>query len=117
MYIHILVFSLNVCVCVCACVHACMHACVRVWVCIICSLLSVCGYFLLNSDKTEADSEREKSLLDQWVGLTEERNAVLVPQAGSGIPGAPADWLVLIWLEGGGYIQPPSVGQSRKVIY
>jgi kinesin family protein 13 len=26
------------------------------------------------------------------VCLTEERNAVLVPAAGSGIPGAPADW-------------------------
>lgn len=36
--------------------------------------------------------EREKSLIDQWVCLTEERNAVLVPAAGSGIPGAPADW-------------------------
>lgn len=30
--------------------------------------------------------------MDQWVSLTEERNAVLVPAAGSGIPGAPADW-------------------------
>ena len=44
--------------------------------------------------KTEADSERERSLIDQWVCLTEERNAVLVPAAGSGIPGAPADWYV-----------------------
>ncbi|PNF28377.1 hypothetical protein B7P43_G17067 [Cryptotermes secundus] len=43
-------------------------------------------------DKTEQDSEREQSLVDQWVSLTEERNAVLVPSAGSGIPGAPADW-------------------------
>ena len=42
--------------------------------------------------KSEADSERERSLIDQWVCLTEERNAVLVPSAGSGIPGAPADW-------------------------
>jgi len=24
--------------------------------------------------------------------LTEERNAVMVPSAGSGIPGAPAEW-------------------------
>lgn len=31
--------------------------------------------------------------MDQWVSLTEERNAVLVPSAGSGIPGAPADWV------------------------
>ncbi|XP_076685082.1 kinesin-like protein KIF13A isoform X5 [Andrena cerasifolii] len=43
-------------------------------------------------DKTEQDMEREQSLVDQWVSLTEERNAVLVPAAGSGIPGAPADW-------------------------
>ncbi|XP_014475580.1 PREDICTED: kinesin-like protein KIF13A isoform X3 [Dinoponera quadriceps] len=42
--------------------------------------------------KTEQDIEREQSLVDQWVSLTEERNAVLVPAAGSGIPGAPADW-------------------------
>ncbi|KAH0553863.1 hypothetical protein KQX54_005242, partial [Cotesia glomerata] len=43
-------------------------------------------------NKTEQDVEREQSLVDQWVSLTEERNAVLVPAAGSGIPGAPADW-------------------------
>lgn len=43
-------------------------------------------------NKTEQDMEREQSLVDQWVSLTEERNAVLVPAAGSGIPGAPADW-------------------------
>lgn len=30
--------------------------------------------------------------MNQWVSLTEERNAVLVPAAGSGIPGAPAAW-------------------------
>ena len=33
--------------------------------------------------------------MDQWVCLTEERNAVMVPSPGSGIPGAPADWYVL----------------------
>jgi len=43
-------------------------------------------------EKSEADIEREHSLIDQWVCLTEERNAVLVPTAGSRIPGAPADW-------------------------
>uniref|UniRef100_A0A8D8LMB0 Kinesin-like protein KIF13A n=1 Tax=Cacopsylla melanoneura TaxID=428564 RepID=A0A8D8LMB0_9HEMI len=43
-------------------------------------------------DKTEQDLEREQSLVEQWVNLTEERNAVLVPAPGSGIPGAPADW-------------------------
>ena len=44
------------------------------------------------SAKSDADVEREKSLIDQWVCLTEERNAVLVPAAGSHIPGAPAHW-------------------------
>lgn len=43
-------------------------------------------------EKTEQDVERENSLMDQWVNLTEERNAVLVPAPGSGIPGAPAVW-------------------------
>lgn len=42
--------------------------------------------------KNEGDVEREQSLMAQWMSLTEERNAVLVPSAGSGIPGAPADW-------------------------
>uniref|UniRef100_A0A8D2D5K1 Kinesin family member 13A n=1 Tax=Sciurus vulgaris TaxID=55149 RepID=A0A8D2D5K1_SCIVU len=44
-------------------------------------------------DKSEDDVEREARLVEQWVGLTEERNAVLVPAPGSGIPGAPADWI------------------------
>ena len=44
------------------------------------------------SDKTDQDVEREQSLIDQWVCLTEERNTVLVPAPRSGIPGAPADW-------------------------
>lgn len=43
-------------------------------------------------DKTEQDTEREKSLIDQLVNLTEESNAVYVPQPGTGIPGAPAMW-------------------------
>ena len=30
--------------------------------------------------------------MDQWVCLTEERNSVMCPAAGSGVPGAPADW-------------------------
>lgn len=42
-------------------------------------------------DKTDQDHEREQRLIDQWVCLTEERNAVFVPASGSGIPGAPAD--------------------------
>ncbi|KAK3087726.1 hypothetical protein FSP39_009709 [Pinctada imbricata] len=43
------------------------------------------------SDKSEADCDRERALMEQWVSLTEERNAVMVPSPGSGIPGAPAD--------------------------
>ncbi|XP_068093045.1 kinesin-like protein KIF13A isoform X2 [Hyperolius riggenbachi] len=43
-------------------------------------------------EKTEDDIEREARLVEQWVGLTEERNAVLVPAPSSGIPGAPANW-------------------------
>ncbi|XP_074539167.1 kinesin-like protein KIF13A isoform X6 [Halichoeres trimaculatus] len=43
-------------------------------------------------EKSEEDIEREARLVEQWVGLTEERNAVLVPAPGSCIPGAPADW-------------------------
>lgn len=46
------------------------------------------------TERTEDDVEREARLVEQWVGLTEERNAVLVPAPGSGIPGAPADWYV-----------------------
>uniref|UniRef100_A0A1I8P0E7 Kinesin-like protein KIF13A n=1 Tax=Stomoxys calcitrans TaxID=35570 RepID=A0A1I8P0E7_STOCA len=43
-------------------------------------------------DKTDEERDRELSLVHQWVSLTEERNAVLVPAPGSGIPGAPASW-------------------------
>ncbi|XP_015261843.1 PREDICTED: kinesin-like protein KIF13A, partial [Gekko japonicus] len=43
--------------------------------------------------KTDDDDEREARLVEQWVGLTEERNAVLVPAPDSGIPGAPANWI------------------------
>ena len=39
------------------------------------------------SDKSESDVEREQSLVNQWVSLTEERNTVLIPVSGSGIPG------------------------------
>ena len=48
---------------------------------------------LINKEsKSEEEKEREMSLVHQWVSLTEERNAVLVPAPGSGIPGAPASW-------------------------
>lgn len=36
--------------------------------------------------------DRESQLLEWRLTLTEERNAVMVPSAGSGIPGAPAEW-------------------------
>ena len=42
-------------------------------------------------DKSEDDVERESQLLECRLTLTEERNSVLVPSAGSGIPGAPAE--------------------------
>ena len=48
--------------------------------------------YLNKEEKTEAETEREQSLVDQWVNLTEERNSVMVPAPGSGVPGAPADW-------------------------
>ncbi|XP_041832708.1 kinesin-like protein KIF13B isoform X2 [Melanotaenia boesemani] len=42
-------------------------------------------------DRSEDDVERESQLLECRLTLTEERNAVLVPSAGSGIPGAPVE--------------------------
>lgn len=42
--------------------------------------------------KTEAELEREQSLVEQKFYLTEERHFVMVPAPGSGVPGAPADW-------------------------
>ncbi|KAL1429824.1 hypothetical protein MTO96_015687 [Rhipicephalus appendiculatus] len=42
--------------------------------------------------KSDEDADREKSLINQWLLLTEEKNAVLAPQPGSDIPGAPANW-------------------------
>uniref|UniRef100_A0A667YZL3 Kinesin family member 13B n=1 Tax=Myripristis murdjan TaxID=586833 RepID=A0A667YZL3_9TELE len=47
-------------------------------------------------DKSEDDVERESQLLECRLTLTEERNAVLVPSAGSGIPGAPAERCVCV---------------------
>lgn len=48
------------------------------------------------ADKTESDVEREKNLMSQWLRLAEERNDVLVPQPGSGVPGAPATGCVTV---------------------
>ncbi|KAI1294184.1 Kinesin-like protein KIF13A [Halotydeus destructor] len=42
-----------------------------------------------NGAKSEEEREREQQLIDQWVQLTEERNAVKCPAPGSAIPGAP----------------------------
>ncbi|XP_072543181.1 kinesin-like protein KIF13B isoform X1 [Salminus brasiliensis] len=50
-------------------------------------------------DKSEDDVERESQLLECRLTLTEERNAVLVPSAGSGIPGAPAQWVPVPGME------------------
>uniref|UniRef100_A0A674EYC5 Kinesin family member 13B n=1 Tax=Salmo trutta TaxID=8032 RepID=A0A674EYC5_SALTR len=50
-------------------------------------------------EKTEDDVEREAQLLEWRLTLTEERNAVMVPSAGSGIPGAPAEWVPLPGME------------------
>lgn len=47
-------------------------------------------------DKSEDDVERESQLLECRLTLTEERNAVLVPSAGNGIPGAPAERCVTV---------------------
>ncbi|KRZ60336.1 Kinesin-like protein KIF13A [Trichinella nativa] len=41
--------------------------------------------------KSDADKEREKSLIDQWLFLTEERNAVCAPEPNTFMPGAPAE--------------------------
>ncbi len=41
--------------------------------------------------KTEAEREREKLLVDQCMFLAEEQQFVMVPDPGSGVPGAPAD--------------------------
>ncbi|OCT79108.1 hypothetical protein XELAEV_18030206mg [Xenopus laevis] len=50
-------------------------------------------------DKTEDDAEREAQLLEMRLTLTEERNAVMVPSAGSGIPGAPGNWTPVLGME------------------
>jgi len=38
-------------------------------------------------EKSAEEQMREKSLVNQWLALTEERNAVLVPAPDSGVPG------------------------------
>ncbi|XP_077445836.1 kinesin-like protein KIF13B isoform X2 [Stigmatopora argus] len=51
------------------------------------------------AEKNEDDTDREAQLLEWRLTLTEERNAVMVPSAGSGIPGAPAEWVPLPGME------------------
>ncbi|CAJ0610426.1 unnamed protein product [Cylicocyclus nassatus] len=58
------------------------------------------------SNKTEAEIEREHSLMGQWVSLTEERTAVSIPAPNSDIPGAPCDW-----------IPPPGVEEHVPVLF
>uniref|UniRef100_A0A8C4X5F8 Kinesin family member 13Ba n=1 Tax=Erpetoichthys calabaricus TaxID=27687 RepID=A0A8C4X5F8_ERPCA len=47
-------------------------------------------------DKSENDTERECQLLERRLTLIEERNAVMVPSEGSGIPGAPMTTILII---------------------
>uniref|UniRef100_A0A8C1X4I7 Kinesin family member 13Bb n=1 Tax=Cyprinus carpio TaxID=7962 RepID=A0A8C1X4I7_CYPCA len=54
--------------------------------------LTAASFPLALVDKSEEDVESESQLLECRLTLTEERNAVLVPSAGSSIPGAPAEW-------------------------
>ncbi|NXX79912.1 KI13A protein, partial [Urocolius indicus] len=44
-------------------------------------------------NKQDFSTVREARLMEQLVGLTEEKTAVFDPAPGSGIPGAPADWI------------------------
>ena len=46
-----------------------------------------------SGNQSSLEEEREQSLVEQWVSLTEEQNAVHLPPPGSNIPGAPADWV------------------------
>ena len=44
---------------------------------------------------TVTEMERQNELLDQWAMLSWQRQALLEPRAGSGLPGAPTNWWVL----------------------
>lgn len=57
----------------------------------------ICILTFVSVDKSEDDVERESQLLECRLTLTEERNAVLVPSAGSGIPGAPVERCVFLF--------------------
>uniref|UniRef100_A0A8C5IVZ2 Kinesin family member 13B n=1 Tax=Junco hyemalis TaxID=40217 RepID=A0A8C5IVZ2_JUNHY len=53
----------------------------------------------VKSQNYQDDADREAQLLEMRLTLTEERNAVMVPSAGSGIPGAPAEWTPVAGME------------------
>ena len=44
---------------------------------------------------TVTEMERQNELLDQWAMLSWQRQALLEPRAGSGLPGAPTNWWAL----------------------
>ncbi|XP_035380565.1 kinesin-like protein KIF13B isoform X2 [Electrophorus electricus] len=50
-------------------------------------------------DRSEGDVEREAQLLESQLTLTEEKNSMEVPSAGSCIPGAPAQWVTVPGME------------------
>ena len=45
-------------------------------------------------EQSVTDLEKQNELLDQWAMLQWQRAAVLQPKVGSGVPGAPTNWLV-----------------------
>ena len=47
-------------------------------------------------EPTVVDLERQNELLDQWAMLQWQRAAVLNPKAGSGVPGSPTHWSVIL---------------------
>uniref|UniRef100_A0A452VAC4 Kinesin family member 13B n=1 Tax=Ursus maritimus TaxID=29073 RepID=A0A452VAC4_URSMA len=61
-------------------------------------------------NKTEDDADREAQLLEMRLTLTEERNAVMVPSAGSGIPGAPAEWYECCHVSSDDNLDDPEAG-------
>ncbi|CAJ0938025.1 unnamed protein product, partial [Mesorhabditis belari] len=52
-----------------------------------------------NGRRSEKESEREHSLMSQWVSLAEERSALSIPAPNTDIPGAPSDWIPPLGVE------------------
>ena len=44
-----------------------------------------------------SDLEKQNELLDQWAMLQWQRQAVLQPKPGSGVPGAPTNWYTCMY--------------------